>query len=73
MLIGPIYRIRFNTYNHSIPKHKLGENFCDKFDNLYIACHNAPGSLTLAGSVENIDKIVKDAPKSFKVIIVDID
>ncbi|XP_033103366.1 LOW QUALITY PROTEIN: reducing polyketide synthase FUB1-like [Anneissia japonica] len=37
-----------------------GVEICKKYDNLYIAAENAPGSLTLAGSEESILNIVND-------------
>ncbi|XP_033103364.1 phthiocerol synthesis polyketide synthase type I PpsC-like [Anneissia japonica] len=36
------------------------QKLCNKYDNLYIAAENAPGSLTLAGSEENVQCIVND-------------
>ncbi|XP_071948884.1 probable polyketide synthase 1 [Antedon mediterranea] len=36
------------------------EKMCNKYENLYIAAENAPGSLTLAGSKESINSIDND-------------
>ncbi|XP_070582137.1 probable polyketide synthase 1 [Ptychodera flava] len=42
------------------------EKLCEKYENLYIAAINAPGSVTIAGDIKEIEEITTNSPQHAK-------